>query len=82
MRSKVEQVRAKAELCLCCRSVVFSSLQRPREEAAIPWTDTFCARAAALVASKTFLPKSPLTANAPVLTRCALRGCSSDRATI
>lgn len=58
------------ENCLCCRIVVFSSLQRAREEAAIPWTDIFCARAAAPVASKIFLPKSPLTANAPIPSLC------------
>lgn len=36
---------------------------RGRVEAATRWTDTSCARAAAPAASRTCLPKSPLTAN-------------------
>lgn len=55
-----------------CRSVAFSSPQKVKEEAAIPWTATFCARAAVPVASKTSLLKSPLTANVPVLSLCNL----------
>lgn len=60
-----QSVKLNLLKCLFIRNVVSCCPLKGRGEAVTHWTATSCARAAALAASRTSQPKSPLTANKP-----------------